>query len=270
MTSSSTTFDFARPAPERSFSLPARKTFVLWTQIWIALTVANMVLFYVGKIDFINSARVSMYLISIWLNGWILVWFLRRYAGQSKEDLWHDLMVVWMLSYAITNIQWEIPWVIFSRFVFENINTLEDLVAQTDYMRESPLHLYYWILATFGALDLRTVNHNGTFFALEFYAFVNLASTFYFFHLNNKRSPLRYLVVVLGCGEPIASTFIFTFSEVFDNFVNMPGNVWDTLLALVWTQYQYVFFPLIFGILASKLLFEDIRHCLGEASPATA
>ncbi|KZX58728.1 hypothetical protein A3709_17140 [Halioglobus sp. HI00S01] len=79
-----------------------------------------------------------MYFISTWLNVWILVWFMRRYGGQNRSDFWHDLLVVWMLCYAITNIQWEIPWVLFSPFVFENIHTLEDMVAQTDYMRETP------------------------------------------------------------------------------------------------------------------------------------
>lgn len=221
-------------------------------------------MFYNEVLDFVNSSRASMYLISIWLNGWILVWFKRRYAGQTKTDFYHDLLVVWMLSYLITNIQWEIPWMLFSPFVFKNLHTLDDLIAQTDYMREAPWHLYYWVLSTFGALDLRTVNHNGTFYALELFAFVNLAGTFYFFHLNKKRSPYRYLIVVIGCGEPIAATVIFSFSEVFDGFVNMPGGIWDTLLALVWTQYQYIVFPLIFGALGSKLLFEDWRHCLAK------
>jgi hypothetical protein len=66
---------------------------------------------------------------------------------------------------------------------------------------------------------------------------------------------------VLGSGEPVASTFIFSFSEVFAGFVNMPGGVADTLLALVWTQYQYFLFPLIFGYFGVKLLLEDWRQC---------
>lgn len=266
MRNSTTLPEFSGLAPERSLSLPARKIFVIATSIWAAATVALMVLFYVGVLDFVMSSRLSMYFISIWLNVWILVWFMRRYAGQDKTDFWHDLMVVWMLCYLITNIQWEIPWFIFSRLVFENIHTLDDLVAQTDYMRESPLHLYYWVLGTFGALDLRTVNHDGTFYALEMFAFVNLVMTFYFFHLNKKRSPFRYLLVVIGCGEPVAATVIFSFSEVFDGFVNMPGGVGDTLLALVWTQYQYIVFPMIFGALGSKLLLDDLRHSAAQAA----
>ena len=46
---------------------------------------------------------------------------------------------------------------------------------------------------------------------------------------------------------------------------NMTGGVADTLLALVWTQYQYIIFPAIFGSLATKMLLEDWRHCLRES-----
>ena len=217
-------------------------------------------LFYTGVLDFPDSARVSLYSISIWLNGWIITWFLSSNQSLTKMDLYHNALVVWMLSYAITNVLWEIPWVLFSPFVFENIHTLDDLVAQSEFMRASPLNMYYWMLASFGSVDLRTVNHDPTFFTLEIYSIVNLATTFYFFYLNNKRSPYRYLIPVLGCGEPIASTFIFSFTEVFSNFENMPGGLWDTLLALVWTQYQYIVFPAIFGVVGYKLLMEDWRH----------
>jgi hypothetical protein len=34
----------------------------------------------------------------------------------------------------------------------------------------------------------------------------------------------------------------------------------DTLLALVWTQYQDFFFPLIFGYVGYTLLRADWRH----------
>jgi hypothetical protein len=36
-------------------------------------------------------------------------------------------------------------------------------------------------------------------------------------------------------------------------------NGW--LLALVWTQYQYFVFPLIFGVWGFQLLREDLRRC---------
>jgi hypothetical protein len=66
---------------------------------------------------------------------------------------------------------------------------------------------------------------------------------------------------VLSCGAPAAATFVFSFSEVFGHFANMPGGVADTLLALAWTQYQYFVFPLIFGYLGYKLFLEDWRQC---------
>ena len=59
---------------------------------------------------------------------------------------------------------------------------------------------------------------------------------------------------MVGCGEPIAATFIFSFAEVFGGFENMVGGVADTLLALVWTQYQYFLFPMTFGWLGFRLL----------------
>ena len=68
------------------------------------------------------------------------------------------------------------------------------------------------------------------------------------------------VVAVLGCGEPVAATFIFSFTEVFAGFENMVGGVADTLLALVWTQYQYFLFPLIFGYFGVKLLLDDWRQ----------
>jgi hypothetical protein len=131
--------------------------------------------------------------------------------------------------------------VLFSPFVFENLHTLGDVVAHTDFMRESPLNMYWWVLASFSSVDLRTVNHNSTFYTLELYSFVNVLSVVFFFYLNKKRSPYRYLIPVLGSGEPVASTFIFSF--------------------LVWTQYQYFLFPLIFGYFGVKLLLQDWRQC---------
>jgi hypothetical protein len=255
-------------ASERVVSRATMRVFLTWTAVfWGGVGVCALV-FYVGVLDFTTSTKTALYGISIWLNAWVLVFFIPSNKGRPKLDLYHDALVVWFISYALTNLLWEIPWVSFSPFVFENMNTLDDIVAKTDYMRESPLNMYYWVLASFGSVDLRTVNHNSTFFTLELYAFVNVITIVYFFHLNKKRSPYRYLVAVLGSGEPIASTFIFSFSEVFGGFVNMPGGTADTLLALVWTQYQYFVFPMIFGVLGVKLLLDDWRHARGAGASA--
>ncbi len=241
--------------------------FAIWTAVFWGGVGICAGLFYLGIMDFTTSTKTALYGISLWLNAWVLVFVLPQNQGRPKLDLYHDALVVWFLSYALTNLLWEIPWVTFSPFVFENLHTLDDVVSHTDYMRESPFHMYWWVLASFGSVDLRTVNHNSTFFTLELYAFVNVVSIAYFFHLNKKCSPYRYLVPVLGCGEPVASTFIFSFSEVFAGFENMTGGVADTLLALVWTQYQYFVFPLIFGYLGVKLLLDDWGHA-SQGGPA--
>ncbi len=245
---------------ERRVSSPTWRAFGIWTAIFWGATAIFATLFYVGALDFTTSTKASLYGISIWLNGWIIPLLLPGARIRPRLQLFHECLVLWMVSYVMTNILWEIPWVILSPFVFHDLNTLNDVVAQTAWMRESVLHMYWWDLASFGSVDLRTVNHNSTFFALEMYAFVNVASAFAFWRLNKKRSSLRYLIPVLGAGEPVVATFIFSFSEVFGGFENMPGGVADTLLALVWTQYQYFFFPLIFGYLGCKLLYADWRH----------
>ena len=157
---------------------------------------------------------------------------------------------------------------IFSPVVFTDLHTLDDIVANTGYMRSSLLHMYWWMLSSFGSVDLRTVNHDGTFYAVEMFAFANVATTVWFFRLNARRSPYRYLIAVVGCGEPIAATFIFSFSEVFNGFVNMTGGVADTLLALVWTQYQYFLFPMIFAAWAFQLLREDLARAASRHASA--
>lgn len=248
------------PAGERLASRSTMKVF--WTctaVVWGGVGVCAA-LFFVGVLGFTASAKIGLYAISIWLNAWVLVFLIPQNKDRPKLDLYHDALVVWMLSYMLTNALWEIPWVLFSPFVFENLHTLDDVVAQTDFMRESVLNMYWWVLASFSSVDLRTVNHNSTFYTLELYAFVNVLTVIYFFYLNRKRSRYRYLIPVLGCGEPVASTFIFSFSEVFGGFENMSGGLADTLLALLWTQYQYFLFPLIFGYFGVKLLMADWRQ----------
>jgi len=246
-------------ASERAASRSTIKVF--WTctaTVWGGVGVCAA-LFYLGVLDFTTSTKAGLYAISVWLNVWMLVFVLPENRSLSRLDLYHNALVVWMLSYMLTNALWEIPWVLASPFVFENLHTLDDVVAHTDLMRESPLNMYWWVLASFSSVDLRTVNHNSTFYTLELYAFVNVLTVIWFFHLNKERSRYRYLIPVLGTGEPVASTFIFSFSEVFAGFENMSGGVADTLLALVWTQYQYFLFPLIFGYFGVKLLMEDWR-----------
>jgi hypothetical protein len=264
ISSAASSLPMVGPAGERAASASTLKVF--WTctaLVWGGVGICAA-LFYVGTLDFATSAKIGLYAISLWLNAWMLVFLLPQHKGRPKQELYHDALVVWMLSYMLTNALWEIPWVLASPFVFENLHTLDDVVAYTPYMRESPLHMYWWVLASFSSVDLRTVNHNSTFYTLELYAFVNVLTVIWFFHLNKKRSRYRYLIPVLGSGEPVASTFIFSFSEVFGGFKNMSGGVADTLLALLWTQYQYFLFPLIFAFFGVRLLREDWRSSTGR------
>jgi hypothetical protein len=247
---------------DRVLSASSKKYFLIWTAFFWGGTGVLAALFFLGQMDFVTSTKVSLYGISIWLNGWLLA--LIGSKARKQQDVYHDALVLWTLSYAITNLLWEIPWVIFSPIIFKDLNTLSDVVAYTDYMRESVLNMYWWVLASFASVDLRTVNHNSTFYVVELYAFANVLSTLYFFYLNSKRSPMRYLVPVLSCGAPAAATFIFTFSEVFANYENMPGGIADTLLALVWTQYQYFVFPLLFGVWGLKLFLEDYQRVIAK------
>ena len=253
-------------APTRIVSRATWKAFAIWTTIFWGGTGVLATLFYVGVLDFPTSAKISLYGTSIWLNGWIIALLMPHNKNRPRLQVWHEALALWMVSYFMTNLLWEIPWVILSPIVFQDLHTLDDIVARTAWMRESPVNMYWWVLASFGSVDLRTVNHNGTFYSLELYSFINVASVLYFFYLNKKRSRWRYLIPVLGSGEPIAATFIFSMSEVFDGFVNMAGGVADTLLALLWTQYQYFLFPIIFGFIGVKLLRHDWRRTHGEAS----
>lgn len=255
----------------RELSRKARRLFMLWTLFFWGGTFIWAVLFYAGVLSFLVSTKISLYGISVWLNGWIVIYYATRKEKEKDEDggtsrslhdVYHDCLVVWLLSYVMTNLLWEIPWLTLSPSVFTDMNTTADIVAKTDYMRASLLHMYYWVLASFGSVDLRTVNHDPTFYTIELYSIVNILSTGYFFYLNKKQSPYRYLVVVLGCGEPVAATLVFSFVEVVAGFPNMTGNIADIFLALVWTQYQYVVFPLVFGYVASVLLLEDWKRVL--------
>ena len=257
-------------APKRQVSSPVWKMFWAWTAFFWGGTVVLATMFYLGVLDFETSTKVSLYGTSIWLNGCFIPFLLPGAWQRDRRELFHDAIVIWMVSYTMTNALWEIPWLLSSPYIFDGMNSLDDIVAQTGWMRESPLNMGWWVMASFGSVDLRTVNHDATFYSLEWFAFMNVAAAYGFYRLNKRQSPMRYLIPVLGGGEPVAATFIFSFSEVFAGFANMPGGVADTLLALVWTQYQYLLFPILFGWMGYRLLFADLHHVWAakEASDA--
>ena len=176
-----------RAAEPRRVAPSTWRAFGIWTAVFWGATGVFGALFYLGVLDFPTSTKASLYGISIWLNGWIIPLLLPGARTRPRLQRFHECLVLWMVSYVMTNLLWEIPWVIFSPFVFHDLHTLNDIAAYTPWMRENVLHMYWWDLASFGSVDLRTVNHNPTFFTLEMYAFVNLASAIAFWRLNKKR-----------------------------------------------------------------------------------
>ena len=190
--------------PVRTMSSPALRTFILWTTFWWGLVVVWAGLFFVGQMSFVTSSKLGLYGVSIWLNGWIFAWFSGKSGKLSKMEIYHDCLCVWLLSYGMTNFLWEMPWVILSPFVFKDLHTLDDIVAYEPWMRESIVNMYWWVLASFGAVDLRTVNHDGSFYCVEIFCFSNVLSTVYFFYLNKKRSVNR-CVSFWFCCSPLVS-----------------------------------------------------------------
>jgi hypothetical protein len=252
----------------RRISTPSLSLFWLWTGFWWGLVGVFAVLFYVGHIDFVTSTKYPLYGISVWLNAWLLA-FVPQSKQRTRLDIYNDCVQLWLLSYLITNLMWEVPWVLLSPHIFTGLNSLPDVEAMVPYMRANPLNMYYWVLSSFSSVDMRTVNHDPTFYSLEICAFGNVLLTVLFFYLVRVKSPLRFVLPLATCGIPAAATFIFSFSEVFAGYINMSGGLADTLLALVWTQYQYIIFPLVAGYLSYPLLQDDWQRSLtGDSNTA--
>ena len=133
-------------APERRLSRKSKKLFIGWTSFWWGGVVLMGTLFFIETLSFTLSTKIALYGISIWLNGCLLGLIGQPKDGRSKMQVYHDCMVLWMVTYLITNMTWEIPWVLCSRTIFQDLNTLEDLVSQSGFMRESVANMYYWVM----------------------------------------------------------------------------------------------------------------------------
>ena len=96
-------------AVPRALSASARKVFVGWMVFfWGGVGVLGA-FFFVGLLDFPTSTKLALYGISIWLNGWPLAFWMGKRDGRSKLDLYHDCLVVWMVSYEMPPVLWELP-----------------------------------------------------------------------------------------------------------------------------------------------------------------
>ena len=102
-----TTDRVGQPA-ERTLCVTAKNRFLLWTAFWWGGVGLCGFLFFLGVLDFPLSTKLSLYGVSIWLNAWLLGMLNPRQHNRSTLQVYHDCLVLWMLSYAFTNVAWEI------------------------------------------------------------------------------------------------------------------------------------------------------------------
>ena len=240
----------------RSEAMTARSKTIFWgtTAAFWSIPAISGLLFGIGAWDNAFASKLSLYAVSIWLNACCLMLIGRRDETRSRALVYREFLVAWMISFGMTNVLWEWPWFLTSKFVFSGLHSYQDWVAFGGHIRE---HMWLWPLASFGAVDLRTINGNGTFMAVEMLSIPSVLTFTAFYFLDRKQHRLRYVLPLFNGPMVVGGTLIFSFSEVFGNYANMPGGVADTLLALVWTQYQYVLFPAAMFYVALRLLLHD-------------
>jgi len=220
---------------------------------WLIPTISGF-LFWQGVWTNMSASKVALYAVSIWLNTCALMLIPRRRERRTRGCVYREFLVAWMISFSMTNVLWEWPWLLSSTFVFRDMHTIADWHAFSEHVRA---HIWLWPLASFGAVDLRTINGNGAFMAVEMLSVPSVLTFTAFYFLDRREHRLRYVLPLVNAPMVIGGTLIFSFSEVFGHFENMPGGVTDTLLALLWTQYQYVLFPAIMFAFALILLLDD-------------
>jgi hypothetical protein len=220
------------------WSVPAICGFLFWIEAW----------------DNMLASKVSLYAVSIWLNACCLVLIRRPDEMRTRAGVYREFVIVWMISFSMTNLLWEWPWFLTSKFIFRDLHTIDDWIGLSASIRE---HMWLWPLASFGAVDLRTINGNGTFMAIEMLSIPSVLTFTAFYFLDKKKHRPRYVLPIFNGPMVVGGTLIFSFSEVFGGYPNMPGGVADTLLALLWTQYQYVLFPAVMFYFSLRLLLND-------------
>jgi len=231
-----------------------RNLFLASTGLFWSVPALCGFLFWTGLLDNGPAAKISLYAVSIWLNTCCLTLLRRPQESRTRADVYREFVIVWMISFGMTNLLWEWPWFLTSKFVFHDLHTLADWNGLSERIREQ---MWLWPLASFGSVDLRTINGNGTFMSVEMLSIPSVLTFIAFYFLDRKRHPLRYVLPLFNAPMVIGGTLIFSFSEVFGDYSNMPGGVADTLLALLWTQYQYVVFPALMFYFSLRLLLHD-------------
>jgi hypothetical protein len=236
--------------------MTSRSKISFWsvTAFFWTIPAISGVLFWRGVWDNMLASKVSLYAVSIWLNACCLTLIRRRGETRTRACVYREFLIVWMISFSMTNLLWEWPWFLSSKLVFHDLHTLGDWVGLGARIRE---HMWLWPLASFGAVDLRTINGDGAFMAVEMLSIPSVLTFTAFYLLDRRKHRLRYVLPLFNGPMVVAGTLIFSFSEVFGGYSNMPGGLADTLLALLWTQYQYVLFPAVMFYFSLRLLLND-------------
>jgi len=232
----------------------SKKLFWYSTAFFWAIPALCGVLFWSGLWENLLASKVSLYAVSIWLNTCCLMLVPRRDESRTRAAVYREFVIAWMISFSMTNLLWEWPWFLSSKFLFHDLHTIQDWIALAPRIRE---HMWLWPLASFGSVDLRTINGNGAFMAVEMLSIPSVLTFTAFYFLDRKKHRLRYVLPIFNGPMVVGGTLIFSFSEVFGGYANMSGGVADTLLALVWTQYQYVLFPAMMFYFSFRLLLHD-------------
>lgn len=233
----------------RSKTLFAGSTAFFWT-----IPAVCGALFWLEVWDNMLASKVSLYAVSIWLNTCCLTLIRRPDETRTRAGVYREFVIVWMISFSMTNLLWEWPWFLSSKFIFQDLHTIEDWIGLSARIRE---HMWLWPLASFGSVDLRTINGNGAFMAVEMLSIPSVLTFTAFYFLDKRKHRLRYVLPVFNGPMVVGGTLIFSFSEVLGGYPNMPGGLADTLLALLWTQYQYVLFPAVMFYFSLRLLLHD-------------
>lgn len=220
---------------------------------WIIPAICG-VLFFLDIWDNLLASRVTLYAMSFWFNACCLMLIRRPDETRTRASVYREFMIAWMITFSMTNLLWEWPWFLSSKFLFHGLHSFEDWIGLSAHIRE---HMWLWPLATFGPIDLRTINGDGAFMAVEMVSISSVLTFTVFYFLDRKKHPLRYVLPLFNAPMVIAGTLVFSFSEVFGGYQNIPGGLADTLLALLWSQYQFVLFQAMMFYFSLRLLLND-------------
>ena len=70
-----------------------------------------------------------------WLNASLLTLIRRRHETRTRAAVYREFLIVWMISFAMTNLLWEWPWFLSSKFIFHDLHTIGDWIGLGDRLR---------------------------------------------------------------------------------------------------------------------------------------